>query len=153
MEKVKIDELDKKILYHLNENAKISSKELARILRIHPNTLLQRIKKLENSGVIKKYKSVINYEKIGIEMMALIFLKVKMKQDWEKILRPVANIPQITSFLLITGTADAVAIVRVKNKDELTAIVRELQKNEVVLKTMTYLVLDHYKLPEDYNPF
>ncbi len=153
VEKIEIDEIDKKILYHLNENAKIPSKELARILRIHPNTLLQRIKKLENNGVIKKYKSVINYEKIGIEMMALIFLKVKMKQDWEKTLRSLANIPQITSFLLITGTADAVVIVRIKNKDELTAIVRELQKNEVVLKTMTYLVLDHYKLPEDYNPF
>ncbi|NYZ76813.1 Lrp/AsnC family transcriptional regulator [Candidatus Micrarchaeota archaeon] len=149
----KVDETDRKILHYLNENAKMPSKELARILKIHPNTLLQRIKKLEKNKVIKKYKSVINYEKTGIEMMALIFIKVRMKPDWEKTLRPLANIPQINSFLLITGTADAVITVRVKNKDDLTMVVREIQKNEVVSKTMTYLVLDHYKLPEDYNPF
>ena len=44
-----IDETDKKILHYLNENAKMSSRELARILKVHPNTLLQRIKKMEES--------------------------------------------------------------------------------------------------------
>ncbi len=150
---VKIDETDKKILHYLNENSKIPNKELARILRIHPNTLLQRVKKLEKNKIIKKYKSVVNYEKTGIEMMALVFIKVKMKPDWEKILKPVANIPQISSFILITGAADAVAMVRVKNKDELATVLREMQKNDVIMKTTTYLALDYYKLPEDYNPF
>jgi len=150
---VKIDETDRKILHFLNENSKIPSKELARTLRIHPNTLLQRIKKLEKGGVIKKYKSVVNYEKTGIDVMALVFIKVRMKTDWEKILKPVSKIPQISSFILITGTSDALAIVRVKNKDELATVLREIQKNDVVSKTTTYLALDYYKLPEDYNPF
>ncbi len=149
----KLDETDKRILHYLNENAKMSSRELARILKVHPNTLLQRIKKMEKNKVIKKYKSVINYEKTGIDLMALVFIKVKMKTDWEQTLKPVSKIPQVSSFILITGTADALAIVRVKNKDELATVLREMQNNEIVLKTTTYLALDYYKLSEDYNPF
>lgn len=149
----KLDETDKKIIHYLNENSKMSSKELARILKIHPNTLLQRIKKMEQNKIIKKYKSVINYEKTGINLMALVFIKVRMKQDWEKILKPVANIQQVSSFILITGAADALAIVRVRNKDELATVLRQFQKNEVVMKTTSYLALDYYKLPEDFNPF
>ena len=42
-----LDEIDRKILAQLIENSKIQSKELSRKLRIHPNTLLQRLKKLE----------------------------------------------------------------------------------------------------------
>ncbi len=149
----KLDETDKKIIHHLNEDAKMSIKELSRVVRIHPNTLVQRIKKLEQNDIIKKYKSVINYEKTGIGLMALVFIKVKMNQDWEKTLRPIANIPQVSSFILITGAADALAIVRVKDKDELATVLRQFQKNEIVAKTTTYLALDYYKLPEDYNPF
>lgn len=150
----KLDDTDKKILHQMRENSNVPNKELAKRLGIHQNTLIQRIKKLEKNKVIIKYNAVVDYDKTGKGMMALIFVKVKMDTNWEAKLRPmVDSIPQIASFILVTGYNDAIAIVRVKDKDELAAVVRKMQKNEAVTKTVTHLALDSYKLPRDYNPF
>lgn len=150
----KIDDTDRKILYQMRENSNISNKELAGRLGIHQNTLIQRLKKLEQNKVIERYNAVVNYEKVGIKMMALIFVKVKMDTNWEAKLKPmVESIPQIESLILVTGYNDTIAVVRVKDKDELAEVVRKIQENGVITKTITHLALDSYKLPKDYNPF
>ena len=51
------------------------------------------------------------------------------------------------------GTVSSTLYWHVKDKDELAAVVRKMQKNKAVTKTITHLALDSYKLPRDYNPF
>ena len=149
---LKIDETDNSILSELVENSKLSSKILAKKLKIHPNTLLQRVKRLEKNGIIKQYTTVVDYGKLGYGIHALIFLKVNMARGWEDSLRPLSKLPNILSFLLITGDADALVIAHVKDKDELAALMRKLQDNNVVNKTTTHLIVDSYKEPHEFNP-
>ncbi len=149
----KIDNLDKDIISELIEDAKVSTRVLARKLKIHPNTLLQRIKRLEKEGVIQKYTIVPDYDKLGYSFYAVISIKVKMQTDWEAKLKPIAALPQIAAFLLVTGDFDALAIARMKTKQDLTDVLRKLQKNDIVTQTTTHLIVDGYKYYYDFNPF
>jgi len=150
---VKLDSVDKKILAALIDNSKIQSKELSRKLRIHPNTLLQRLKKLEGAGVLVKYSAVVDFPKVDRRLQALIFLDVDMEKAWEDALRPMARLPEVQSFILITGDHDVLVIARVKDELHLAALLRKLQATKVVLHTTTHLIVDYYAYPHDYNPF
>lgn len=148
-----LDKTDRKILAKLIENSKIQSKELSRKLKIHPNTLLQRLKKMEKSGIIKRYSAIIDHAKAQNSLRAMIFLNVKMEKGWEDTLRPLSKIPEIVSFILITGEHDVLITARVRNELHLANLLRKMQKNPVVTKTSTNLILDYYKYDFEYNPF
>ena len=148
----KLDLTDKKILAALVENSKIMSKELSRKLRIHPNTLLQRLKRLEASGVIMKYQAVVNFPKVDKQMQVLMFLKVNMEKQWEEALRPAAKFPEVVSFILMTGEHDVLVIARVDDDAHLADLMRRIQATKVVVKTTTHLIVDYYKQPHEYNP-
>jgi Lrp/AsnC family leucine-responsive transcriptional regulator len=149
---MKLDKTDKKILAQLADNSKIMSKELSRKLRIHPNTLLQRLKKLEKEGAIVKYAAVLDYTRFDKKLQALIFLNVEMIKGWEGVLRPLAKLPEVVSFILVTGEHDVLIIARLKDEAHLANFLRRLQTNRVVTKTTTHLILDYYKHPHEYNP-
>ncbi|MEM3075934.1 MAG: Lrp/AsnC ligand binding domain-containing protein, partial [Candidatus Bilamarchaeaceae archaeon] len=74
---------------------------------------------------------------------------ITTKKDIERITR----LPQVVTLYGIAGTYDAVAIIQVKNMDELTHVISEIQKTPGVLRTTTYLVLEKYKDIDEYNPF
>ncbi len=148
-----LDKTDRKILSQLIDNSKMMSKELSKKLRIHPNTLLQRVKRMEKSGVIKKYMAVVDHSKAQSRLRALIFLNVNMEKGWEDHLRPLSKLPEVVSFILITGEHDVLVIARVKNELHLANLLRKMQKNRVVTKTSTNLILDYYRRDYEYNPF
>ncbi len=147
-----VDNLDRKILSALIDNSRVMSKELSRKLRIHPNTLLQRLKKLEKDKVILQYQAVVDFPKIDKNMQVLMFLKVNMEKAWEEALRPAARFPEIVSFILITGEYDVVALARVRDEHHLADLMRRIQATKVVNKTTTHLVVDFYRQPFEYNP-
>ncbi|VVC03330.1 putative HTH-type transcriptional regulator [Candidatus Bilamarchaeum dharawalense] len=146
------DELDRKILSVLIENSKTQLKQLSRSFRIHPNTLLQRLKKLEQAKILMKYTAVVDFTKIDKRMQALMFLDVDMTKSWEDALRPLAKMPEVVSFLLITGEHDVLIIARVKNELHLGNLMRKFQATKVVKKTTTHLIVDTYREPYEYNP-
>ena len=148
-----LDEIDRRILAQLIENSKMMSKELSRKLRIHPNTLLQRVKRMEKSGAIRGYTAVVDHEKVQHKLRALIFLNVNMEKGWEDHLKPLSKLPEVVSFILLTGEHDAMLVARVNNELALANLLRKLQKNKVVTKTNTHLILDYYKRDFEYNPF
>jgi Lrp/AsnC family transcriptional regulator for asnA, asnC and gidA len=152
MKMEKLDIIDKKILAAIIENSKMLSVAISRKLRIHPNTLLFRVKKMRQSGVIVKYTTVVDFAKIDKGMQVLIFLDVDMEKPWEIALRPMAKMPEIVSFILITGDHDAIVIARVKDEFHLADLLRRLQATKVVKHTTTHLIVDHYRQPHEYNP-
>jgi len=148
----KLDELDRTLVANLVEDSSLSSKELARRLAVHPNTLLQRIKRLERNGIIKKYTAVVDYSKLGYSLQGVILLSANMNSKWEEKLKPVVDMPEVVSFVLLTGDFDALIQVRVSSHDELVKVLRKIVETGVVRRTSSYIVLDHYKWPSEYNP-
>lgn len=151
--KDKLDATDIMILSELRQNCKRPVRELAKELRIHPNTLLQRIKKLEKREIIRSYQANINYRDVGYDLQAIVLIKI-MRRGLEDpdLLKDVAKIPEVEALYATTGTSDVIAIVRAENKDKLVGVLKEIQKHEKVARTTSHLILVTYKYPHEFNP-
>jgi DNA-binding Lrp family transcriptional regulator len=147
------DSTDLAILRELRDDCKRPVRELAKKLKIHPNTLLQRIKKLEKEKIIVKYMAEVDYHKIGYDLHAIIMGKVRKGRagDPEQ-LADLTAIPEIQSLYAATGVYDIVALVKVKNRDQLVEVVRKIGENPIVIKTITQIILYGYKNPHEFNP-
>ncbi|HSB47296.1 MAG TPA: Lrp/AsnC family transcriptional regulator [Candidatus Bilamarchaeum sp.] len=151
--KSKVDTMDLLILRELRDDCKRPMRELAQKLRMHPNTLLQRIKRLEKSKVIRRYHADIDYKALGFDMHAVVMIRIrKSGLEDEKLLESVALLPEVQSLYATTGGADCIAIVKAKNRDDLVRILRVIQTEKSVLRTTSYLVLVNYKESFQFNP-
>lgn len=148
------DDLDIGILRELREDAKVSYKKLAEKLKTHPNTLMQRIKRLEKDGVIRKYSVDIDYQKLGLEFKAIILMRTRnVNVTTAKEFRDITKMPQVISLYGTAGQYDAIAMVEVRSIKELTEVVGRIQNTPGVSRTSTYLILTSYKHSSEYNPF
>lgn len=148
-----LDSIDRIILRELRGDCKRPVRELAKKLGIHPNTLLQRIKKLEKSGIIVKYIAEINYEKLGYDLHAIISIKVnkEAKSKWG-ILDELRSIKDISDLYAMSGGYDVAAIVKTKNRETLTSLLEELNRKPYITDTNTTLVLYSFKKNYEFNP-
>lgn len=148
-----IDDIDRAILAEMIDDSEICAKTLAQKIGIHPNTLFQRLKRLRQRGALVKCTSVLDYELLGYPTEVVVFIKVNMEPGWEDRLKPVSRHPNIVSFMYLTGEYDAMAVIRIKSEKELPAILKGIQANEVVVRTLTNVVLDRWKRSYEFNPF
>lgn len=151
--KNKIDTVDLLILRELRDDCKRPMRELAQKLRMHPNTLLQRIKRLEKSNIVRKYHADIDYKSLGYDMHAVVMIKIKKSGlEDEKLLAEVTRLPEIVALYAISGGADVMAIVKAKDRDDLVRILRFIQSQKTVLRTTSFMVLVTYKEAYQFNP-
>ncbi len=149
-----LDSLDYAILSELRKDSKMPHKELASILDVHPNTLVQRLEKLRKNGVLLRYSAEIDYTKAGYDLHVIIMIRVKKGRagDNDQI-RDLVNLSEVESLYATTGSWDLIAVCRVKDRAHLLEVISEFGKNPIVLKTSSQLVLHTYKNPSDFNPF
>lgn len=151
--KNKVDTVDLMILRELRNDCKRPMRELAQKLRMHPNTLLQRIKRLEKSKIVRKYHADIDYKALGYDMHAVVMIKIKKSGlEDEKLLETVTGVPEVQSLYAVTGGADCIAIVKAKSRDDLVRVLKLIQTEKSVLRTVSYLVLVTYKESFQFNP-
>ncbi len=139
-----IDELDKKILKALNNNARMSFYKAAKKLRISPSTLHNRVKRLENSGVLKGYIPLIETESLGYNTMAIIGLRVKQEKDIE-IQETLSKFPQVGAIYEITGDWDLMLICSFKGQKDLTNFIKKELPLPDIERAITHLVLNVVK--------
>lgn len=149
-----LDITDISILSYLRDDSKTPIKKMAKELGVHPNTLIQRIRKMEKTGVIKKYNAAVNYSKTGLDLTIMIMMKVRRGRagDLDQ-LKELIKIKEIESIHATTGTWDVIALCRVKNRKHLLDVIQRIGDHPIVVKTTSSIVLFTYKRPEDYNPF
>lgn len=116
---ISLDETDKKLLALLQKNAKMTTKQLAHHLNLTTTPVFERIKRLEKTGVIKKYVAIINKEKIGKELVA--FCNVSLKQHSHDFIREfeseITKLPEVLECHHIAGMFDYTLKVITKNMD------------------------------------
>ena len=78
---MKLDQIDHKILRHLQENARITNAELAEKVGLSPTPCLRRLRRLETDGIIKGYHAEINREALGVTVTVLILVKLEREDD------------------------------------------------------------------------
>jgi len=151
---LELDNLDFSILSYLRENSKTPIKKMAKELNIHPNTLIQRIKKMETSGVIRKYSAAVDYSKTGYDLHVVIMVKVRTrgKVGFGE-LKQLKSIKELETIYATTGLWDALLICRVKNRQHLLDVIKMIGDHPVVLKTSSSIILQCYKDSAEFNPF
>lgn len=136
---VEVDELDLKILDVIKNDAKLSVREIAKILNKSPSTILSRIKKLERIGVIKGYATLIDYSKLNYQVTAITLLQVEGPyiEEVEKLL---ASEPNVRAVYDVTGEYDVIVISLFKTVSELDNFIKRLLKVPHIRRSITSIV-------------
>ena len=142
-EKIEIDELDKKILNILLEDARLSYRKIAKMLKVSPATIMNRINHL-NKNIIKKYSVLLDYEKLGYEIEVIIELRIS-KGKLIEVEKKIATHPNVVAVYDITGDFDAVIIARFKNRKSMDLFLKKIQTYDFVERTETKLILNMIK--------
>ncbi|MBU5593503.1 Lrp/AsnC family transcriptional regulator [Clostridium sp. MSJ-4] len=139
-----MDDLDIKIINIISNNARISHEEISRILHISRQAIHQRIKKLEESGVIKGYKSIIDWTELGEGTRAYIYIKVNMsnfKEDIKQYINIAVPNVVIEECQRIHGDWCLVIKVRAKSTTDITNFIDQLWKVKSTIDTATTFIL------------
>lgn len=103
-----LDEMDRRILTALQENARITNVELAELVGISPSPCWRRVRELEQKGVISRYVTLIDPGSIGLPVS--VFVQVSLERQVERALEEfegaVADWPEVMECYLMTGDAD-----------------------------------------------
>jgi DNA-binding Lrp family transcriptional regulator len=137
------------ILEILSENARATPAEIATLLGLSEEDVAREIKDLEDSGVIKKYITLINWEKLeGSYVFAVIELKVSLqrKTGYDSVAERIARFSEVDSVRLISGDHDLQITVRGKSmKDVAFFVAEKIATLEGVQSTCTHFILKSYK--------
>lgn len=141
-----IDDVDAKILTTLQENARISNAEIARRLEMAPSAIFERIRKLEERGVIKGYTARINPRVLGLGMLAYVFVRTEDGMGGCDIAKRLAEIPDVLEVHVIAGEDCYLVKVRAEDTDALFRLLQEQFKGIASLQsTKTTIVLNTVK--------
>ncbi|ABL77984.1 Lrp/AsnC family transcriptional regulator [Thermofilum pendens] len=137
---IKLDHIDKKILEILQDNAKTPYAQIASQLGISEATVHLRIKKLVSMGVIKRFQAIIDPEKVGRKVTAIIGV-ITVPQKYSQVLKELEKMPEIVEIYDVAGEYSTILKVRVKNKEDLASLLDEIGKIDGVESTKTMYVL------------
>ncbi len=135
-----LDEVDSLILAELSKNARASLKEISRKLGVPTSTVFTRIRKLEDKGIIKRYTVIVDPQKLGYTITAVIHFSVEGPY-LEQIEKNLSQHPNIIGLYDTTGDFDIIAIVRFRSMDELDRFIKNTLRNPHIKKTITNMVL------------
>jgi DNA-binding Lrp family transcriptional regulator len=137
------------ILGILSDNARATPAEIASMLGRSEEDVADEIKELEDSGVIKKYITLINWEKLeGAYVFAVIELKVALqrKTGYDSVAERISRFSEVESLRLISGDYDLQVTVRGKSMRDVAFFVAEkIATLEGVQSTCTHFILKSYK--------
>ncbi|MGA1583341.1 MAG: Lrp/AsnC family transcriptional regulator [Saprospiraceae bacterium] len=117
MAEPKLDKIDLKILKILQENSKITNLELSKRIGLSPAPTLERVKKLEQSGIIESYHAKVNPQTIGLNVKTFVLVSLAWQKDnaLNSFIDKVKDIEEITECYIITGEADV--LIKIVCKD------------------------------------
>lgn len=139
-----LDDIDKKILTILQENSRSPLREIAREVGLAESTVYERIKKLRERGVIKKFTVVLDPGSLGLNILAFVLIKSKAGM-YSHVATELKKHPKIVEVYETTGDYDMLVKIRARDSDELNAFLDRIGDIEGVESTHTMVVLKTHK--------
>lgn len=136
-----LDTIDKKILYLLQNNARMSNVDISREVKLAPSVTLSRIRKLEEKGIIAGYSAKLNPHAVGVDMLAFVLIKVAGDKDIESSL---VDIPGVQEVHNVAGDDCYLIKIRTQNTESLSLLLKEKIRGESI-STKTIIVLNTLK--------
>jgi len=139
-----LDDLDLRILRLLNADARKSFREISKAVDASLSTVSNRVRKLEEEGIITGYAPILNEGRLGYDVLAVVGVKIH-KGKLLDVQRRIAKDDRVTHVYDVTGEWDSIVVVRLKNTRELDAFIKRLGSMEYVENTYTQVVLNVVK--------
>lgn len=143
---INLDDIDLSILSHLQPDSCLSNVELAKKLGMAPSAVLERVKKLEQKGIIIGYPTRINPDALNLKLLAFIFIKSNQGLKNVSVAKDLAKLPEVLELHHIAGEDCYIAKVRVKDPQSLAELMRnKFSKIHGIQSTKTTVVLETVK--------
>ncbi|WP_276390273.1 Lrp/AsnC family transcriptional regulator [Eudoraea chungangensis] len=133
----KIDDLNWRILAILQQNSRQSLVEIGKKVGLTPPAVAERIKKMEDSGILEGFKAKVSYAKAGYQLKAIITLRAFMGK-LKPFLEMVPGLPEVTNCYRITGNENIVMEVVLKDQGHLEEFIDQLIRYG---ETRTHIIL------------
>ena len=146
-----LDKKDYEILRLVQADGKLTAKEIAGKLDIPITTVYAKVKRMEEAGLVRGYRAILDGKALGLGVTAFIFVSVSYKPgakmlSQRKIAEEIAKHPEVQEVQIISGEWDLLLKVKARDVDEIGKfIVDELRKTEGVDKTSTIISLANVK--------
>jgi Lrp/AsnC family leucine-responsive transcriptional regulator len=141
-----LDDTDLKILALLQQNARVTNADVAREVGMAPSATLERMRKLEERGVVAGYEARLDPEQVGCGLTAFIFVKSNEGPGGERTGERLAAIPEVQEVHHIAGEDCFILKVRARHPKDLQRLLRErIGRIPEVASTKTTIVLETVK--------
>ena len=141
-----IDAIDTEILKILQSNSRTSNAEIARQVDLAPSAVFERIRKLEERGVVEGYGARLNPQVRGVPLLAFVFVRADEKPGAEETAARVAAIPEVLEVHDVAGEDCLLVKVRAADTEALGRILRErFGRIDSITSTRTTIVLETLK--------
>ncbi|GAB1855599.1 winged helix-turn-helix transcriptional regulator [Flavobacteriaceae bacterium MHTCC 0001] len=142
MGKIKLDEIDHQILDMLIDNTRIPFTDIAKKLLISAGTVHVRVKKMEESGIIRGSSLTLDYKKLGYSFIAYVGVYLNNTSQTQQVLEHINDIPFITVAHITTGKFNIFCKIRARNTEHAKEVIFKLDEIEGVYRTETMISLE-----------
>ncbi|MCD8335934.1 MAG: Lrp/AsnC family transcriptional regulator [Lachnospiraceae bacterium] len=143
-----MDSIDHKILLALKENGRRKASDISHEIHLSVSSVIERIRKLEASGIIQSYTVILDDNKIGNDLTVLMEVSLEHPRFSDPFVRYIRTNPHIISCYYLTGEFDYMLKICCRSSRELEEIHREIKQQEGVRLTKT-----HYALSTEKNNY
>lgn len=138
-----IDKLDLSILRYVMQNAQTSYAELGKKLFVSPATVHGRVRKMEEAGIVKGTRMVVDLPSLGFDVIAFIGIYLRESSLYDSVAREMRKIPQVVRLNYTTGTYSMFAEIVCRDITELRHVLHDqLQKVKGIERTETLISLE-----------
>lgn len=140
-----LDETDIKILNHLQEDGRAQRNTIAEIVHLSVPSVSERMRKLEEKGLIATYNAILDAKKFNFDITAFIFVEVESSERYPNFIDKITNHPEVLECHSITGDGSHILKVRTKNTESLERFLSLIQTWDGVTRTRSNIVLSTFK--------
>lgn len=140
-----LDDIDAKILEILQKSGRTKRNELAEAVGLSLPSISDRLKKLEDNGIITGYFATVDHKKLGRDITAFIFVTVDSSKHYTAFLEHAKQLDDILECHAITGEGSHLLKIRTTNTGSLEKLLAKIQAWSGVVSTRTNLVLSTSK--------
>ena len=148
-----LDNVDKQIIELLCDDARLSQRQLAQKVGVAQGTITNRIRRLEDEGVIEGYSAVLNPESLGWGMTVMAGLCIEKGKIMD-VQKHISADKRVFAVYDVTGDWDSMVLARVKNREDLDDLTKTVFTLKGISRSYTHVVLNTVKesgvvLPEE----
>lgn len=145
-----LDRIDHKIIELLQDDARLTNRELAQRVGLAPSTTLARVQRLIESGVLTGFSARVNPEALGLALQVIVLVQLEShgRDRSRAFIEQILSRPEVVQVFYVGGAQDLVVHVMARDTDDLRRVVLEgIASHSLVRHLETNIVFEHRRQP------